>query len=323
VKASEPVDAAAAAVVLARAPLSAGEQMRVLFGLRWRLLWRGLRGSTSALVTILAVLVFFAPFALGGAFLLGFGFELLGAPNNEHLLRATLLAIYVFWVVTPLLGYALNDTHDISRLFVYPISLRRIFTGAILGSVIDVTTLLLLPTLIAAIVTFTNDPLAFVPVAALVALFLFHTLALSQALILASAGVLRSRRFRDIVLVILPVFWMSWYVGSQMLSRRAVSVDWKRSCAATPGTCSVSCRRAWPRGAWPPPAAVTTGRRSATSPCWPPSPGQPSRQPRGWCAWRMKATTYGCSKSRPHRRATPKPQTSAAAPGTAPGRPTL
>src|SRR5205823_2362580 len=66
----------------------------------------------------------------------------------------------------------------------------------------------------------------FLFVAAAVALFLFHTLSLSQGLILASAGILRSRRFRDLMMVLIPLFWIGYYVISQTLTRRSVQVDW-------------------------------------------------------------------------------------------------
>src|SRR3712207_8128020 len=55
-------------------------------------------------------------------------------PYNEHALRGVLLAIYLFWILAPLLGYALSDTYDVTRLFVYPLTTRQIFVGAILGS---------------------------------------------------------------------------------------------------------------------------------------------------------------------------------------------
>src|SRR5690349_11596600 len=111
--------------------------LRLLFWLKWKLLWRGYRRSTSAAVgAILAILVLL-PFALLIAVACGFGFIRLPPPDDEQLLRGVLLVIYLFWVMSPLLGYALSDSYDITKLLSYPITARQLFTGAILGSLID------------------------------------------------------------------------------------------------------------------------------------------------------------------------------------------
>ncbi len=208
-------------------PPGAWDQLKILFGLKWRLTLRGYRRSRSAVIGALLFVLLFGPLALGGATGLGFLFVHVRAPYNEHVLRAVLLGIYLFWVLAPLLGYALNDSYDITRLFVYPVSVRRIFSGAIFGALLDMPTLLLLPTLLAAVIGFSHGIASAVLALIGVLLFLFHTLALSQAILLASAGVLRSRRFRDIVLVVLPLFWMAYYVASQTLTRQMVSINWK------------------------------------------------------------------------------------------------
>src|SRR5262249_26030700 len=42
---------------------------------------------------------------------------------------------------------------------------------------------------------------------------------------LASAGVLRTRRFRDLVMILLPLLWLAYYVLWQSLSRRLIHID--------------------------------------------------------------------------------------------------
>ena len=103
-------------------PPGAWEQLKILFGLKWRLTLRGYRRSTSAVIGALLFALVFGPIALGGATGLGFAFLRAPAPYNEHVLRAVLLGIYLFWLLAPLMGYALNDSYDITRLFVYPVS---------------------------------------------------------------------------------------------------------------------------------------------------------------------------------------------------------
>jgi ABC-2 type transport system permease protein len=202
------------------------EHLRLLFWLKWKLMWRTYRRSTSAVVGAVLTLVIFLPMALGLAAGCALAFRALAPPVNEHVLRILLLFIYAFWVLTPLLGYALNDSYDITRLFIYPLTVREIFTGAILGSLVDFPILLLLPTLGAVLFGFSQSLFAFGTTAMVLALFLFHTLAVSQAALLASIGVLRSRRFRDVLIVLMPIFWIVYYVATQTLTRRALHVDW-------------------------------------------------------------------------------------------------
>src|SRR5437870_3606183 len=129
--------------------------LRLLFWLKWKLMWRGYRRSMSAAFGVILALIFFLPVALGIAAGCAIGFRDLAPPDNENLLRAVLLGIYLFWLLTPLLGYALSDSYDITKLLLFPLSARQIFTGAILGSLIDIPVLLLLPTLIAVLFGFT------------------------------------------------------------------------------------------------------------------------------------------------------------------------
>lgn len=189
-------------------------------------MWRGYRRDKASALGVIFAIVFFLPVSIGIAISCAVGFFSLQPPMDEHLLRAVLLGVYLFWLFAPLMGYALNESYDITKLFVYPLSLRQIFTGAILGSLADFPVLFLLPTLLAALIGFTHHAIAFVFVLMSVALFLFHTLSLSQAVILASAGMLRSRRFRDVMMVLIPLFWIGYYVASQSLSRQLIKINW-------------------------------------------------------------------------------------------------
>jgi ABC-2 type transport system permease protein len=202
------------------------EYLRLLFWLKWKLMFRGYRRNPSSALGVVLSILFFLPFAVAIAVGCWMGFRELRPPWNEHLLRGLLLGVYVFWLSGPLLGYALSDSYDITRLFHYPLTLRQIFIGAIAGSVMDFPVLLLLPTLAAILAGFTSSILAFLPILIALALFLFHTLALSQAILLASAGILRSRKFRDALIVLIPVFWMGYYILSRLLSRQVSRLDW-------------------------------------------------------------------------------------------------
>jgi len=202
------------------------QPLRLLFWLKWKLMLRGYRRNPSSAIGAVLMLLFFFPLAVVLALLCAEGFTQMAPPNNANLLRAVLLGIYLLWLLGPTMGYALNESYDITRLFVYPLSLRQIFAGAMLGSLLDVPVLLLLPTLIAILTAFTRDGPSFVFSFCAVGLFLLHTLSLSQTVILAGAGILRSRRFRDLVTVLIPLVWILWYIFTQTLSRHAGPVDW-------------------------------------------------------------------------------------------------
>lgn len=204
------------------------EPFKLLFWLKWTLTLRGYLRNVSALVGTLLALLILIPFAIGIGVGCAVGFQALPLPAKEYLLQGVLLSIYLIWLSAPLLGHALSDTYDVTKLFLFPISARQIFTGSILGSLLDWPVLLLFPTLLAVLIGFGTSGWAFGLVGLALFLFLFHTLALSQALLLLIGSMLRSRRVRDVVLVLLPLFSILLYVGSQMFSRRAISVDWGR-----------------------------------------------------------------------------------------------
>lgn len=201
--------------------------MRLLFWLKWQLMWRTYRRHMSAAVGAILAVIILLPMSLviaGGALA---GFLLLDPPLNQHLLRAVLLMGYLMWLMAPLMGYELTEDYDITKLLLYPLTPRQIFVGTILGSLLDFMVIFSLPTMVAILVGFTKSFIAFPIVLAAVVLSMFHTVALSQVINLATAGMLRSRRFRDIMIVLVPLVWITIYVGWQMLTQRAHEVNWQ------------------------------------------------------------------------------------------------
>ena len=184
------------------------QHVKLLFWLKWKLLLRGYRRSKSELAGALLLILIMTPIALGIAAWFGVNFVISPTAEKENWLRTALLAIYVFWLVIPILGYSLNDTYDISKLFIYPLSMRQIFTGTIAGTLLDRPTILLLPTFVAVLIGFVRDPFSAIITVAALLLFLLHTLALSQAVLMAGAGLFQSRKFRDAAVILLPLVWV-------------------------------------------------------------------------------------------------------------------
>lgn len=208
---------------------TAREQLLLMLWLKRRLLWRHYTQSLPAAVGAIVAVLVMLPGALAIALSLLAGYLRLDPPGPDHLLRAALLATYAVWILSPLFGYVLTEDYDLSKLFVYPVSLHTICLGAAAGSVLDIGVLAMLPSMLAAVVGFATSLPAFAIIVAALALFLFHTLALSQALPLAGAAALRSRRARDLLVVVAPFIAIVVYAVSVLGTRRAADWDWQWS----------------------------------------------------------------------------------------------
>ncbi len=208
--------------------------LRQLLWLRWKLTLRGFTRSRSTLIGSIIGMLIVGPYALALAGGLGFGLVKLDIPLGENALRGALLLVAGIWTIGPILGFQLNEAQDITRLFVYPVPVRKLFLGAIAGCLLDLTTILLIPTLLAVIVgaAFHGLTGALIAVVAM-PLFLFQTLAASQGVTLALQGVLQSRKWRDVALLIVPLFWMTWQFGMQNIGRSAGKTNWTAFLGST------------------------------------------------------------------------------------------
>lgn len=194
--------------------------LRLMLWLKWTLTWRGYRNNRMKVVGAIMSVVLFLPLSLGIAF--GLHWAAHAAPAlAPALTRAALAIVYFIWAVTPLLGFQLNESYDLTKLFTYPLSPRRVFLGSVLGSLLDLPVLLTLPTFVVLWNVFSPTLLAGLASALLLLLFLLHTLALGQAVTLALVGFLRSRRFRDITIILFPLLGMAYYVGQRVFFYQA------------------------------------------------------------------------------------------------------
>lgn len=229
------------------------QHVLLLFWLKWKLMQRGYRRNTTAVFGVIIALLVFLPLSILIAVVLGMVWR--SAPEyGTNILTAALLGIYVLWLGAPLLGYSLNDSYDITRLFIYPLTVRQIFSGAVLGSLVDFPVLFMMPTLIAVLVSFGSASASALMIAiAAMALFLFQTLSLSQAVILGTSGVLRSRRYREIATLAVTFLWIAYYVTWQTAMRRTHSFDWR----------AVMQSPAWGAADWLPPGMAARAVSSA------------------------------------------------------------
>lgn len=204
---------------------------------------RGYKRNATALLGVAATVLFTLPASVAIALGAFFAFRNVPAPYPGHILQAALLLIYLIWLLTPLFGYSLNESYDVSRLFIYPLTMRQIFTATIAASIMDFTVLLLLPALAAVVLGFTYGPVSFVFSGVTILLFLFHTLALGQALLLLSQSLLSARKSRDLMIVLGPVLGFSAYIVFRYVSETATRIDWR----------SILSSRTWEALGWLPP----------------------------------------------------------------------
>lgn len=195
--------------------MKATSPLRLLLWLKWTLTWRGYRRNRMKVISTILSVVFFVPLSVGVAYFVHF---LAGLHPWTAMLvaRDALAIIYLTWALTPLLGFQLNESFDLTKLFIYPVSYRQIFSGSVLGSLLDLPVLLTLPTFGVLLAFFSASPGACAVNFLLLLLFLLHTLALGQAITLLLIGFLRSRRFRDLTVVVLPLIGMTYYIGQRV-----------------------------------------------------------------------------------------------------------
>lgn len=145
---------------------------------------------------------------------------------SSQILCGVYLGTYMFWLLAQFSGYATNDSYDATKLLIYPVTSRQILLGAIAGSLLDMPTLFLLPVLIVGVIAFAASPLSATIGSAAAVLFLFHVVTLSQSILLIGAGVLKSRRYRDLAIVLVSLCGMGYYIVTRLLVDRASSIDW-------------------------------------------------------------------------------------------------
>ena len=160
------------------------------------------QGSRTA--TTLAMLLAFGAFAIFGVYL---GHEVSTRPLRQvrELTHLVLAAVWVFWLSFPLFGHRVNESLDVTRLFLYPLDSLKIFLGSFLGNLLEPATLMVYPLFLALAGTLCPEPWLFLAALGVFALFLLHTVAASQLLLSLLLNLLKDRKVTDRLMVILPL----------------------------------------------------------------------------------------------------------------------
>src|SRR6266545_4887316 len=154
--------------------------LRALFGARERMFGLALLVPTLALGSLLAAAVTFL------------GVQALARAHPEWvlpLLSAAATLVGVFWALSPLLaGLAFSETHDLSRLLHFPVSLPTLLASSLLANLAEPLVLAKLPLLLALAAALVSGPFELPLAAAGVALGLAFLLSLLPVFFMAGGG---------------------------------------------------------------------------------------------------------------------------------------
>jgi ABC-2 type transport system permease protein len=194
---------------------------RHFVGLKWALLRNGLRRSQwqQQVGLVLA--------ALGGLPLAAAGFLLLAlVPRAEPrfgllLVEAVFLALFLGWLLFPLLSFGGDTSLDPSRLVLLPLRPRQLMGGLFLAGCVGIAPLCTLLALAGGVVGFA--PLGPGLVLAVAAVLVQFALCLvgSRALLTVLSRVLRSRRAKDLGIVLVSLTGIVVSVAVQVGARAA------------------------------------------------------------------------------------------------------
>jgi ABC-2 type transport system permease protein len=183
---------------------------RLLLWLKFRLIYMSYSRSMSKIISTILAVVVFVPISVSlavGIFALS-----TSQPALTYFIdRDVLAAVFLFWIFTPLAGFSLNDSYDPTRLFVYPVRYQTIFAANVVGSMLEGSSILMLPPLVALLLSTSHTASAIVAGVVFLLLFMVLTIAAGQAVSLLFIGFLKSRRFRDIMIVFFPLLMLLRY----------------------------------------------------------------------------------------------------------------
>ncbi|MGD8237158.1 MAG: hypothetical protein PVH68_01285 [Armatimonadota bacterium] len=208
------------------------DQLRTLLWLKWRLTVRAYERTPMRFAGLVLFVVVFGTMsvAIAGLCYAGFvGAEPLKLTEGQatQLLHMLLFGMWCFWLLAPALGFPLSEGYDITKQLGFPVPRMRMFVASILSSFIGVPIVFLLPLVVAVIVGFSRRTdvgqhvnLLAVPLAALaLGILVLHMVSLGEALLVLLLGVLRSRRYQDIITVFLPFIGILIFLGFHLVFR--------------------------------------------------------------------------------------------------------
>jgi ABC-2 type transport system permease protein len=194
--------------------------VRTLLWLRWKLTVRGYTHSWQRIVSLVAGLLFVIPLAGGLAFVSALGYtNLTNRDSAAQVLFAVVTGLYILWATLPLLQYSLNEGLDVTKLQIYPLTRGEQMLSLVLSTLLDVSTLFIIPLYVAIIVGWHATPFGAVVTVVAIVLAYVHTVGFSQLMLAALMGLLKTRRFRDLTVIVFALFGTFCSFGGQLIAR--------------------------------------------------------------------------------------------------------
>jgi ABC-2 type transport system permease protein len=194
-------------------------QVRALFWLSAKLRLRGYTRNWQQAVGLIVLLVILLPLAVAAGFGTWLGYTQLERPYAVELLFVVLFGLYVLWALLPLLQYTLNEGLDVTRLQTYPVTRAEQMVALVLVTLMDVSALFIAGLFIAILVGWWSaDAVAVALTVAALVLAYVHIVSLSQLVLAALMGLLRSRRYRDLSIILFAFFGAACSFSGQIIS---------------------------------------------------------------------------------------------------------
>ena len=199
------------------------DKLRWLFWLRWRLLRRNFSRGSGHVGNVIGssiLLLFWLTF--GGAFAVGsfFAYRFAPAPINAGVLFLVLTAIYLLWIIAPLMQISTNEGLDLSKLSLFPLTRGELMLSLLLSTLLDTSTIAVMFMFIAIVAGWAFSwPLALLTLLA-VLIFYVQMIGMSQLVIALLSRMLQNRRLRDLSVIIVVVISASGYLSQFLFENR-------------------------------------------------------------------------------------------------------
>ncbi len=193
--------------------------VRTLLWLRWKLTLRGYTRSVRRIISLVLLMLIMLPFVGFLAFGTTKGYDALPRAAAAQLLFGVVGLLYLIWAALPLLQYTLNEGLDVTKLQTFPLTRGEQMVSLVLSTLMDISTLFLVALYAAVIAGWHATPLATAVTLVALAVAYVHTVGLSQLVLAALMGLLRSRRFRDVSVIVFALMGSACSLASQVISR--------------------------------------------------------------------------------------------------------
>jgi ABC-2 type transport system permease protein len=181
-----------------------------LFRLRGKLTVRQFSREKGRIIGAIIVVLVFGPMIIAAAVGTATGYLSLEGQWPTALLGGVFVAMWLIWLGFPIIATAVNESADITRLLIFPISRRDLILSTLLGTLFDYPTYLMLPLFVAAFIGFGFTRVF--PIIILAILLSYgHMVLIGQFITVAIGGILQSRRFRDVAIIFFSLLGSSCY----------------------------------------------------------------------------------------------------------------